>query len=309
MSLPLISIVLPTYNGSRYLREAIESCRAQTFAGWELIIVDDASTDETLGICREFEASDSRIRVVRHKENRKLPAALNTGFSSARGEYLTWTSDDNLFEPDALAEMIAFLRGNPVIDIVYSDYLEIDELGKLTRRVTAPSPSALVSCNAVGPSFLYRRKVHEALHGYDESLFLVEDYDFWIRASLLFRMDRLHMSLYRYRCHGASLTTLKLQEIAYSYLKVLELNLPRMEWLGAASRCAGWLNLAGISLEQGKRDLVPQYLWRAFCSSFIVTMLVTLKVLLGGRRITYRHQLHLHDLPVIAWLDRGKGLA
>lgn len=303
MNAPLISIVLPCYNGARYLCCAIDSCIGQTFTDWELIIVDDASTDETPLICRDYEARDNRIRSFRHQENRKLPAALNTGFSHVRGEYLTWISDDNLFKPNALREMIAFLHRNPDIAIVYSDYDAIGETGDILRQVKAPSQSALVSCNAVGPSFLYRRKVHEILGGYDESLFLVEDYDFWVRASLRFTMAPLHMSLYLYRHHGNSLTTQRQSEIAQGYSLILMRYLPVMNWLGRPSRCAGWLNLAGISWEQREFGQALRYACRAVRSSVLVSILVLAKIFFCGRRVRYQHQLHIHDLPFIEWLE------
>src|SRR5687768_16352258 len=105
---PLVSIVLPTYNGCRYLCESIDSCRKQTYPHWELILVDDCSTDDTPRIMAEAVRSDARIRSVRHETNKKLPSGLNTGFRLAKGDYLTWTSDDNCYRPEALAEMVAF---------------------------------------------------------------------------------------------------------------------------------------------------------------------------------------------------------
>ena len=81
----LVSVVLPVYNGERYLREALDSVLAQTYRNWELILVDDGSFDQTPEIAREYEERDSRIRVI-SQENQKLPRALNKGFSLATGE-------------------------------------------------------------------------------------------------------------------------------------------------------------------------------------------------------------------------------
>ena len=106
---------------------AIQSCLDQTYPNWELIIVDDASTDDTPVRIAQYVAGDSHLRSVRHETNRRLPAALNTGFSQAKGDYLTWTSDDNCYRPNALTEMVAFLESEPEVDIVYTDYTEIDE--------------------------------------------------------------------------------------------------------------------------------------------------------------------------------------
>lgn len=90
---PLVSIVLPVYNGEKYLRESLDSILAQTMEDWELIAVDDCSKDATPQILADYAASDSRIRVMRNAENQRLPRSLNIGFAEARGEFLTWTDE------------------------------------------------------------------------------------------------------------------------------------------------------------------------------------------------------------------------
>ena len=99
-----MTIVLPTYNGDRYLGESIASCLGQTYSSLELLVVDDGSTSDIRGIVEA--AKDDRIRYIRHPENRGLSMALNTGFAASRGEYLTWTSDDNRYHPEAIARMV-----------------------------------------------------------------------------------------------------------------------------------------------------------------------------------------------------------
>src|SRR5436190_21740360 len=94
---PKVSIVLPTYNRAKYLKLSIDSCLIQTFKDFELIIVDDCSKDETPQTIKSY--TDPRIRYHRNESNQRLPRSLNIGFSLAKGEYLTWTSDDNFFLP------------------------------------------------------------------------------------------------------------------------------------------------------------------------------------------------------------------
>jgi len=153
----LISIVLPTYNGARYLAESIESVLRQSYTAWELIVVDDASTDETPQMIATYRERDSRIRSLRHAVNRRLPAALNTGFAAARGELLSWTSDDNHYQPDALAELAGTLAERPDVDFVFADYAIIDDEGRTVREVVAQEPLRLLSGEATIPCFLYRR--------------------------------------------------------------------------------------------------------------------------------------------------------
>lgn len=205
---PAISIVLPTYNGSRYIAQSIESCLKQTFTDFELIIVNDCSTDNTLSIAESFAAQDPRIRVITNEHNKKLPLSLNTGFAAARGRYFTWTSDDNYYAPEALAKMFAVLEKEPDIDLVYCDYYLIDDENKITgTRKFGDINQSFNHWLGCGACFLYRSEVHAANNGYNPAAFLIEDYDFFVRAFMKFNFYYLPShELYYYREHGASLT-------------------------------------------------------------------------------------------------------
>lgn len=229
-SSPLISIVLPTYNGARYLAQSIQSCLDQTYTNWELIIVDDASTDETPQIIAHFTASDPRIRSVRHETNRKLPNALNTGFAESRGEFLTWTSDDNYYLPHALETMANFLLSNLDVGLVYSDYTLVEE-SKEDRKIRVKEPEALPFSTIVGPCFLYRRKVYETIGNYNSDAFLSEDYDYWLRVSSKFLMESLHENLYYYRAHVNSLTESRRNDAQISVYETRKRNFPNLLWL------------------------------------------------------------------------------
>lgn len=202
----LVSIVLPVYNGAQFLRESIDSCLHQTYRNIELIVVDDGSNDQTVKIIAGYVNRDHRIRSVTHKRNRGLPAALNTGFANSKGAYLTWTSDDNLYEPEALQLMVNYLEDYPEIAMVCCDVKTIDSAGhqlKLWRSLLADEPGGL----SIQGCFLYRRGVYESVGDYDEELFLVEDYDYWLRVNRSFRIARLEgVSPYKYRLHRESLT-------------------------------------------------------------------------------------------------------
>lgn len=222
---PLISVVLPTYNGETYIREAVDSILTQTFQDFELIIVDDCSTDHTPVILDELAESDRRIRVIHNRENQKLPRSLNIGFAEASGRFFTWTSDDNKYGLEALEMMLDLLLNEPEIDIVYAYYDLIDSEGKIisdeTHWKTLESRDINLLYadpdgelwNWAGACFLYRREVHEKLHGYDETLFLAEDFDFWVRALRYFKFKQLKQCIYQYRMHGHSLTATRELEI------------------------------------------------------------------------------------------------
>lgn len=208
---PKISIVLPTYNGAKYLRQAIESCLNQTYRDIELIIVDDCSTDHTPEVVRSFD--DQRIRYVRNARNQRLPRSLNIGFAQASGEYLTWTSDDNEFLPEAIETMRMYLKEHPDVDFVYADNLaKYWDTGETEKR-NISGPEKIGERNCVGACYLYTRRVYEAVGGFNPNYELVEDYEYWIRVSKKFRMHYLPRVLYIYGEHSKSLTGTRMMSV------------------------------------------------------------------------------------------------
>ncbi|MEX5285467.1 glycosyltransferase [Selenomonas sputigena] len=231
---PTISIVLPVYNGEKYLRESLDSILGQTFADWELIAVDDCSTDSTPEILASYAARDSRIRVLRNKENQRLPRSLNIGFAEARGGFLTWTSDDNAYYPEALDKMLAYLRRFPEYAMVNADMelLQEEADGTQKRGISEyfdADPLRMFVRNYVGACFLYRRKVLEEIGGYDPEMFLLEDYDYWLRIMIRYgRIAHIKEVLYCYRLHAASLSTKKEKERDVQAVRLVHKYLPDM---------------------------------------------------------------------------------
>lgn len=239
-----VSIVMPTYNGSAYIEQAIESCLAQSLVRWELIIVDDGSTDDTPEQIAHYVRTDDRIRSFRHSTNRHVAAALNTGFSRARGDYLTWTSDDNHYRPDALAAMVEFLEANPHVGLVYSGYTEVSEDDAVLGYRAPAAPVELLRKNPIRACFLYRRQVGDAVGKYAEDLALVEDYDYWLRVSVDFVLAPLDRDLYVYRTHPASLTAQDPDVVSAAFEKALARNLPQIPWASPAQKARAYLHLA-----------------------------------------------------------------
>ena len=124
-----VSVVMPVYNDERYLEAAVRSVMAQTFGDWELIIVDDGSTDGTPTIAARLAAEDPRIRLVKNIENRGVAASRNRGLALCRGEYVALLDGDDLWRPDKLQRQLA-LAGKTGADIVYCSYGMIDDRGK-----------------------------------------------------------------------------------------------------------------------------------------------------------------------------------
>ena len=204
---PLVSIVLPTYKRAHLLPHAIRSVLHQTHGNLELIIVDDNSPDGTAEVVNSFD--DGRIRYTRNDSNLKLPRSLNKGFSLAKGAFLTWTSDDNFFSDDAIEKMVdTLLTGN--CDLVYADYFlfaDIDQRGSAleTYHEHLPGKLQLEKGNHIGACFLYTRKAYETVGEYDQDLFLVEDYDYFMRIAKQFEVCHIPEPLYYFRRHDDAL--------------------------------------------------------------------------------------------------------
>lgn len=220
----LISIVLPVYNGEAFLEEAIKSILNQTYQNLELIVVNDCSTDNTAQIIEEYERLDNRIRIINNEKNMKLPLSLNAGFEIANGEYLTWTSDDNIYMPTAVEEMYSFLEENMEYGFVYTDMEFINEMGEVYGR-NESKPQDLFLYNCIGACFLYKSDVKKVIGGYCPEKFLVEDYDYWLRVSKQYKIGHIEKCLYKYRNHVNSLSVTKARSVGEQVLKLKHENL------------------------------------------------------------------------------------
>ena len=215
---PLVSVVLPTYKRAHLLAQAIRSVLDQTHANLELIVVDDNSPDDTAAAVQSFD--DPRIRYVKNDPNLKLPRALNRGFALAKGDYLTWTSDDNLLAPTAIEKMVGVLATGDC-DFVYADYWLFSEQDTdghplAPQHDRLPDTLQLDKGNHIGACFLYTRRLYENVGDYDPELFLVEDYDYFLRAASRFRFCHLGEPLYYFRRDDATLYCSRFPEVKAS---------------------------------------------------------------------------------------------
>ena len=263
-NIPHISIVIPTFNGSRYIREAIDSICNQTFSSWEVIVVDDGSTDGTPGIVQEFMAKEPRVRLIQHEKNRQLPSALNTGFAEAKGSYLTWTADDNLFRPTALEVLSRYLASHPHVGLVYAAATVIDANGQVIRHRPAANPHDLYERNPVGWCFMYTAKVRQQVGDYDPACFLAEDIDYWLRIAKKFPVVALKDDLFMYRAHAHSLTESKPLQCRRASAAVRFRHLPGLIWASRNEKARVMYELMSFFKMDRQYRRAVQALWRGF---------------------------------------------
>jgi glycosyltransferase involved in cell wall biosynthesis len=183
MAAPLVSIVTPSLNQGRYLREAIESVLAQTYTPIEHVVVDGGSSDGTPELLREYD----HLRWV-SEPDRGQSHALNKGFAMARGEILGWLNADDAYEPHAVAAGVEALEG---VGLAYADVTRVNDGGVNPRRIRSRSLwdlwTELNEGNGVySPSVFFIREAFEAVGGVDESLHFSMDYDLWLKIGARF---------------------------------------------------------------------------------------------------------------------------
>ncbi|MDX6511406.1 MAG: hypothetical protein QOE36_910 [Gaiellaceae bacterium] len=208
---PTVTVLMAVHEGERHLRESIESILGQTFRDFELLVVDDASTDGTAAVLAGYD--DPRIRTVRNPENLGLTRSLNRGLEQARGRLVARQDADDVSEPPRLERQVAFLEANPDVPLVASAYLRIDDSGaEVGPRPVPCDPRSirrrLLLLNAFAhSSVVFRREAVEALGGYREAFPFAQDYDLWSRLARTAPLAALPEPLVRYREAAGSMTT------------------------------------------------------------------------------------------------------
>jgi len=271
---PLVSVILPVYNQADLLHNAVKSILNNRYPRFELIILDDGSTDDIDSVLSEF-GLHSKIRVYR-QPNQKLPRALTHAHKFARGTFITWTSADNLLEPNTLQTLVDGLLSNPDAALVYGDVRLIDEAGNpLTDKTYRPhnldpmDPSIVrlyrdteaMGCeidNFVNACFMYRADAARALGGqYADDLRGAEDYDFWLRLLKFGPSHHLENQepLYAYRVHKRSMSHDLMTKELNDHLKRLD-KLLQYEHQRKAYTEKRWTIVLGDELDQKESSAI-----------------------------------------------------
>lgn len=207
---PRLSVVLPVYNGARYLRDSLDSVLRQTFTDFEVLVLDDGSTDRSLEIVAA--RPDPRIRVIRQAGNLGLVPTLNRGLADARGAYVARHDADDIALPGRFAAQVRALDAQPATLVVGTWVQLIDGDGALLKTWRYPTHPIAVEWmlhfdSAVGhPSAMYRASAVRDAGGYDPNFPYAEDFELWTRLSRAGEVRNLPEVLEQYRVHEASLS-------------------------------------------------------------------------------------------------------
>ena len=213
-TIPLISVLVPVYNSATYLPQVIASVCAQSYAKWELVLIDDCSTDASYAIAQRAATADPRISVYRNLTNLGPSATLNRAATYANGSLIARLDADDLMRPDRLHLQVQYLISRPEVGLVGTAYRNIHPDGKRGKvQRTRPSSgdglrALFLFTNAMGHSTVtYRRRYFEAVGGYDTTLRASLDYDLLARLSTTTDCAVMPEVLVDYRTHGANITT------------------------------------------------------------------------------------------------------
>jgi glycosyltransferase involved in cell wall biosynthesis len=307
---PAVSVVIAAYNAERTLSETLKSIGAQTFRDFEVIVVDDGSTDGTSEVVGEIAAgagAASPRMICQRQPNRGPAAARNRGFDAARGRYLAFVDADDLWMPEKLEKQVGYLDAHPEDGMVYSDAEVFDgESGKTLCRVSDKCrlyegnvlERLFLTCFIPSATPMVRRAVFEAAGLFDESreLEMAEDWAMWLRIASCWRVGLVREPLAKYRIHGASITHSSNADALYeSKRKVVEQAVarnPALEGmksrvLGDIAISAGLRHLKRGDLQAARRmfaEAIHERPWDALCYLYIASAYLPGELLLAMTR-------------------------
>ena len=225
MPLSLVSIILPVYNSEKYVTECLESIIIQTYKNWELIIIDDGSTDSSNDIVSAFilkvNNSVNYIKLSHHG----LPYCLNYAIRKANGKYIARIDADDIMLPTRLEKQVIYLEQNSKIGILGTNAYEINEKGEIFNILTKPQGHLKIKnacsydCPILHPSVMMRKAIFFKYY-YNELYPSPEDYDLWIRLINIIQFDNLQEVLIKKRNHIGQITHFKNRTFMYRSIKL-----------------------------------------------------------------------------------------
>lgn len=211
-TVPALSVVVPTYNAARYVQEALHSVLAQDHADFELIVIDDGSSDDTPALLAPF-AADPRVRLLRNERNMGLIATLHRGYSECRAPLIARMDSDDVCEPSRFRRQIEFLRAHPEVGIVggairFFGNVPQPRVFQFPLAHEAIRPAMLFYCSLAHPALMFRRElVDGGLFRYEDAFRHGEDFHLWSRLLLTVRAANLPDVVLDYRLHAQQVSS------------------------------------------------------------------------------------------------------
>ncbi len=191
---PLVSVVLSVYNRQNTLVRSLNSLVAQSFRNWELIAIDDGSTDGSSAILEEYAGLFNNIKVFK-QENRKLAFSRNRGILLAKGDYITFLDSDDEYKENHLAKRVEFMGNNPGTDLIHGGFRITGD--EFVRDKNNKFCFIHISACAVGATFFGKPNVFEELDGFKENIYS-EDSEFLMRAEKMYNVKKVNFPTYIY---------------------------------------------------------------------------------------------------------------
>lgn len=268
---PLVSVLMPAYNAEKYIAAAIESILKQTFSDFELIIINDGSTDQTPEIIEEYSQKDSRVIVLKNEKNLGICSALNRGLENARGIYLARMDADDWSYPERLKLQLDFLQDHPEVVIVGGMIEVCDQDLRVLNRRSYPLTDEeirkkILRLNPFAhPATFYRLETAKKVGGYNPHLVLVEDYDFYFRLGNYGKFGNLPQTILKLRTYPASYSFQNISNQSRLNLYV------RLKTVNEYGYSMGWLDKLFLAANFLAIFLIPNRLkfwlfnlWRRF---------------------------------------------
>lgn len=206
--MPKVTVYTPTYNYGKYLEKAIDSVLNQTYQDFELIIIDDASQDNTQEVLRKYEGTP-KIKIFKNEKNLGFVKSAIKAISTAKGRYIMRLDADDYLDENALMIMTHILDNHPEFGMVYPDYFEIDEKGNIIdyfRKNKIGEEIELLDLPANGACTLMRKSCYKAIGGYRDDIIMQDKYDLWIKFIRKFEPYNINLPLFYYRRHGGNIS-------------------------------------------------------------------------------------------------------
>jgi len=205
--MPLVSVLMPVHNGEPFLSDAVESILNQSYGDFELILIDDGSTDKTYEILQQFVQMDPRIKVFSNHSNLGLTKSLSSGLAKCRGEFIARHDADDLSEPDRFACQVGFLNNHPNHGVIGTAVTRIEHQGSKIDQPGIISGNNRIQSylERVNPfthgTVMMRKSVLDKVDGYRNCFYYSQDYDLWLRLSRVTFLENLSECLYKLRIH------------------------------------------------------------------------------------------------------------